>query len=154
MQLHTANTIGYLLQHTAAIFARHNDRVLQEKFGIGFSQCKLLLVLRQNPATEQREIALWLGQTEASISRQIRLMADMGLLTSMRDAHNKRRHQTALTAKGVEITDHAMSILNDQYAAGLTLLSTADQQQLTELLRKVHGALCQSGSACTIHQQL
>lgn len=154
MQSHTARTIGYLLQHTAAILARQNDRVLQERLGIGFSQCKLLLVLRHNPSTEQREIATWLGQTEASISRQIKIMADAGLLTNMRDRHNKRRHQTALTAKGVTVTDQAMQILDDQYTAAFSALEGKDHDVLVQSLRSVHNVLCQSGSACTIHQQL
>ncbi|HSX23988.1 MAG TPA: MarR family winged helix-turn-helix transcriptional regulator, partial [Candidatus Saccharimonadales bacterium] len=68
------NNIGYLLQHLSGVLAKQSDQALQERLGIGFSQFKILRVLQHSPQTQQRQIAEWIGKTEASISRQIKLM--------------------------------------------------------------------------------
>ena len=74
------NTIGYLLQHVSSLLAKQSDQVLQEQLGIGLAQFKILRTLQTEPRTPQREIAFNLGQTEASISRQVKLMIADGLL--------------------------------------------------------------------------
>ena len=94
------NNIGYLLQHTASTLARQSDQVLQERLGVGFSQFKILMTLQWNPGVQQKHIAESLGQTEASISRQIKLMHEAGLLQSKVSERNKREHITTLTRKG------------------------------------------------------
>lgn len=94
------NNIGFLLQHIAFSLARQNDAILQDELGIGFSQFKILMVLQWRPNVQQKQIAEQLGQTEASISRQIKLMYDDGLLQSTPRPENRREHVTTLTPRG------------------------------------------------------
>lgn len=143
------NNIGFLIQHLAFILARQTDQVLQERLGIGFSQFKLLMVLKWNPNIQQRVIAEQLGQTEASISRQIKLMLEQGLLRSTKSPQNRREHITELTVKGLKFTDEALLILNDYHAPVFASLSEKQQAQLLELLGAMHDAACmRSGSMC------
>jgi DNA-binding MarR family transcriptional regulator len=76
----TTDTIGYMLQHTASIMYRQSDQVLQERLGLGMSQYKILMILHEKPQIRQRVLADQLGQTEASISRQIKLLVERGML--------------------------------------------------------------------------
>src|SRR5688500_16986137 len=117
------DNIGYLLQHTAMSMARQSDQMLQDHLGIGFSQFKILMVLQWNPVALQRHIAENLGQTEASISRQIKLMHDEGLLQTTINPQNRREHRTTLTAKGERLADDAKVVLNHYYAPVLATLS-------------------------------
>lgn len=136
------NNIGYLLQHTASTLARQSDQVLQERLGIGFSQFKILMTLQWNPSVQQKHIAESLGQTEASISRQIKLMHEAGLLQSTVSPRNKREHITTLTHKGQRLADEALSVLNGYHAPMWEAIGEKGQRQLTELLRSMHQEAC------------
>jgi DNA-binding MarR family transcriptional regulator len=139
------NNIGYLLQHLSATLARQSDQVLQERLGIGFSQFKILMVLQRNPYIQQRQIADALGQTEASISRQIKLLHDQSLLTSRPAEQNRRQHITVLTTKGERLITEALSVLNNYHAPMFAKLSDRQQEQLVEALRLMHQEACRAG---------
>lgn len=138
------DNIGYLLQHTAAAMARQSDEMLQNALGIGYSQFKIMLTLQSNPRVKQRDIAHKLGQTEASISRQIHLMHDDGLLRTVVRPENKREHLTSLTPKGERLAVRAQEILNQHYAPMLNALSDHQKQQFMEALGVLHDAVCLS----------
>lgn len=136
------NNIGYLLNHLAFMLSRQSDQVLQEQLGIGFSQFKILMTLKWNSSIQQKQIADRLGQTEASISRQIKLLHDKGLLSTRISADNKREHITSLTDKGERLTDKAMQVLNRYHAPTFASLSEKQQQNLINTLNIMHDAVC------------
>ncbi|HMH31098.1 MAG TPA: MarR family transcriptional regulator, partial [Methylomirabilota bacterium] len=103
--------LSYLVHHLAAVMGKQSDQVLQEQLGIGLSQFKILMVLEWNPRVQQKSIADSLGQTEASISRQIKLLKGKGLLISKTDPTNRRRRITAPTPLGMQVNEAATSIL-------------------------------------------
>ncbi len=142
MDLH--HNIGYLLHHISSVLARQSDQILQEQLGIGFSQFKLLLILEQSTGVQQKQIAQKLGQTEASISRQIKILHDGGLLTSQVSPNNRREHITRLTPKGAKFTEKALEILNNYHAPVFAHLNDKQQQQLQELLASIHDNMCSS----------
>ncbi len=146
-----SNNLGYLLQHLSFVLARHSDQVLQEQLGIGFSQFKILMALQWNLNDQQRQIAERLGQTEASISRQIKLLQGQGLLTSTVSPHNRREHITRPTDKGIRLTDKAMEILNAYHAPMFDKLSEKQQQQLRETLSIMHDYACVSDGHVGMH---
>lgn len=134
--------IGYLLHHITAVLARNSDQVLQEQLGIGFSQFKILLVLQEQPGVRQKQLAQKLGQTEASVSRQVKLLSDDGLILSQVSPRNRREHLSYLTSKGTKIVERSLEILNTYHAPVFAGLSSKQQQQLQELLLQVHTAMC------------
>jgi DNA-binding MarR family transcriptional regulator len=136
------NHIGYLLQHISFSLARQSDQILQEQLGFGLSQFKIMMVLQWNPSVQQRHIADSLGQTEASISRQIKLMHEQGLLQTTISPQNRREHITTLTAKGVRMTDEALKVLARYHAPTFAALSEKQQNQLIEILKLLHGGVC------------
>lgn len=138
----TKQSIGYLLHHISAVLARNSDQILQEQLGIGFSQFKILLILQQKSGVQQKQIATALGQTEASISRQIRLLQDSGLLTSTVHPNNRRQHIIRLTPKGLKVIDRAMQILNGYHAPVFARLNERQQSQLADMLGEIHNSLC------------
>src|SRR5882762_11236561 len=107
----TTAKLSYLLQHLAAVMGRQSEQILQEQLGIGLSQFKILMVLEWNPRVQQRSIADSLGQTEASISRQIKLLKAKKLLVTKPDPQNRRRHITAPTPLGMQVTEAASDLL-------------------------------------------
>lgn len=143
--MYRTNTIGYLLQHVSSQLAKQSDQVLQEQLGIGFSQFKILRVLLMSPQTKQRDIASSLGQTEASISRQIKLMMEQGLLRSTISPESHREHMSAVTSKGADLTEAAIEILSKFHAPTFAALNERQQEQLAGMLKTLHDGVCTSG---------
>jgi DNA-binding MarR family transcriptional regulator len=143
--------IGYLLQHLCSMLAKQSDQALQERLGIGISQFKILRVLQYSPATRQRQVADWLGQTEASISRQIKLMIEKGLLHVTISPKNRREHLTTVTAKGLRMAEEAMKVLGNSQAAMYADIGEKKQQQLLSILNQMHSHACQSDTNAACH---
>ena len=131
-------TIHSLLHHLSAVFARESDQILQEQLGIGLAQFKILTTLINNPVAQQRYIAVSLGQTEASISRQVKLLLKKGMLESRVNPHNRREHRTTLTPKGQRIMSAAQQVLKGYQSGSLVHMSTKQRDQLLELLISIH----------------
>ncbi len=139
------NNLSYLIQHLAAVMGRQTDQVLQEQLGIGLSQFKILMVLEWNPRVQQRTIADSLGQTEASISRQIKLLKAKKLLVSRQDPQNRRKHITAPTTLGMQMTEAATSIMRRSFGPEYANLGDDQLMQLVTGLQQLHRIVCQPG---------
>jgi MarR family transcriptional regulator for hemolysin len=137
-----ANNLGYAFQHVATLLAKQADQTLQEQLGIGYAQFKLLRELEDRPYLKQRDIATSLGQTEASISRQVKLMLAQGLLHITRNPRNRREHLTQVTAKGMKLTTAAADVLTKFHQPTLAALPDKQQAQLNEILGTIHSRVC------------
>jgi DNA-binding MarR family transcriptional regulator len=138
-------TIGYLLQHTATMLMRQSDQVLQERLGIGVSQFRIMMMLQQTPNVQQRKLAENLGQTEASISRQIKLLCEKGMLASRVNPKSRRERMTVLTPRGLKMTQAAADVLNQYHTPMLEMLTAKQQQQLSGMLGTFHNHTCIPG---------
>jgi DNA-binding MarR family transcriptional regulator len=136
------NNLVYLIQHLAAILGKQSEQVLQEQLGLGLSQFKILMVLEWDPRVSQKHIADSLGQTEASISRQIKLLTNKGLLVSRRDPHNRRKHITAPTTLGMQVTEAASNIIRRSFGPEFGGLGEDQLLQLITGLQKLHAIVC------------
>ena len=133
--------LPYSLHRLTFILQRQSDEILQKELGIGFSQFKLMIGLSKHPRCEQQQLAMYLGQTEASISRQIRLMDKMSLVSVQSDKEDKRRRHVVLTTKGNKVFENAQKLLESQHRAVLKSLNDNDikrfQKNLDDLLLAV-----------------
>jgi DNA-binding MarR family transcriptional regulator len=134
--------VAYLLEHTAAMMVRQSDQVLEERLGIGMSQLKVLVMLSKEPNLRQRNLADRLGQTEASISRQVKLLQQRNLLAVRVNPQSRREHLTVLTPKGLKLTEAALEVLDQYNGPVLGVLSDKQREQLTEMLQPMHGLIC------------
>jgi DNA-binding MarR family transcriptional regulator len=148
------NNLSYLLHHLAAVMGKQSDQVLQEQLGIGLSQYKILMVLEWNPRIQQKAIADSLGQTEASISRQIKLLKAKGLLTSKIDSANKRKKITLPTPLGMKITEAAANSLRTSLGPEISGLGDDQLMQLTTGLQRLHRVVCRTGRPGACGHQL
>lgn len=133
----TSQQLAQQLHNFSALLARESDQILQERLGIGLSQYKILAAVEHNPRAQQRQFAIELGQTEASVSRQVKLLLKNGLITSKRNPNNRREHLTELTAKGVRVTEAAHQSLANYYRVFTGQLSPRQQEVLTGLLSEL-----------------
>jgi DNA-binding MarR family transcriptional regulator len=146
--------LSYLLQHLAAVMGRQSEQILQEQLGIGLSQFKILMVLEWNPRVQQRSIADSLGQTEASISRQIKLLKAKKLLVTKPDPQNRRRHITAPTPLGMQVTEAASDLLRRSLTPDFASLGDDRLMQLATGLQQLHRVVCRPGKIGACDHQL
>ncbi len=139
------NNLNYLIQHIASVINKQADQVLQEQLGIGVSQYKILSVLEWSPRVQQKAIAKALGQTEASISRQIKLLQSKGLLVTKIDPKNRRKHITAPTTLGMQITEAASAIMRRNFTPDLDEFGQDKATPLLTELQRLHHITCQPG---------
>lgn len=137
--------VTYLLEHVPSTLMRQSDQTLQEQLGLGMSQLRILVLLQKQPELLQNQIAEHLGQTEASISRQMRIMHEKGLLTRRVDPNNRRAHLTEPTPKGLKLAEAANAALLRYTSPMLAKLTDKQQKQLVEMLRLIHEAVCTPG---------
>ena len=123
-----------LLHHLSAVLSRHADQALQEQLGIGVSQYRIMMAVQANPHLQQRHIADNLNQTEASISRQIKLLVNVVLIESRFNPKNRRAHMTALTPKRQRFTESAKNIFAKSHQLALDSLSDKQQKAFFEAL--------------------
>lgn len=143
MEQHTA--IDYLLRHVADTFSRQLDQVVQEQVGIGMSQYRILRLQNEQPTILQSSIATHLGQTEPSISRQIKLLFEKGLLVSDVNEQNRREKHNELTSKGIKMLANADTAIQRFTAGMFGSVSDKQQKQLLEALAVLHQKTCLQG---------
>ncbi len=146
--------LAYLFQHTAAMTHRQADQVLQERLGIGMAQFKILGLLERHPGMPQNVLAARLGQTEASISRQMKVLQEKGMLEVMVNPKNRRQHNAATTPKGMKLTAAAREVLATYHAPVFAQFNEKQQRLLADVLDKMHQQVCRPGRAhACVHVQ-
>ena len=103
-----------------------------------------MMVLQKMAHIQQKQIANALNQTEASISRQIKLLHDKQFLQTTVSPKNRREHITTLTPKGVRYTEEARRILGEYYQPMFAKLGDKEQEQLLQHLATLHNFVCNS----------
>ncbi|MBW3569268.1 MarR family transcriptional regulator [Candidatus Parcubacteria bacterium] len=133
-----SDDIGTLLHLASAGLDKHSDEVLRERLGIGLSQFRVLLSLLYEDGQNQSSIAYNLSQTEASISRQIRLLMGKKLVEARPNPHSRRDKLIFITGKGMMLGQSALSILNNYHSPLFQDITAHDQAALKHILRTVY----------------
>jgi MarR family transcriptional regulator, organic hydroperoxide resistance regulator len=137
-----ASAINYLLQHMGDRLNQQLDQALFEQLGIGMAQFKILTALQTTPSVKQNELAHQLGQTEASISRQIKILQAKGMLAAEINPKNRRAHLTHPTIKGLRLVEAAREVLLQTVAPMAGRLTDNQQHQLIKMLGNLHDWIC------------
>lgn len=147
--------LHHLLSHVTSALSRQADEILHTHLGVGLSQVRILLYLQIHPNVKQKEIAEALGQTEASISRQIGIMHRQGLLRSRISPNNRRQRITTPTAKGLRAVERAKQLIQEDQSAIFESLSSRQYDELFETINLLHQNACGPGrsGACTLHKR-
>ena len=113
-----------------ACLDRVSSAVLRKKMGFGASQFRILYVLANKPEMTQKVIADFWDVTEASVSRQIGILAAQGLVTKK----GLGSQGAALTPKGKKALDSAMTVTSEAFEKIFEDVSDGDRRKTAELL--------------------
>ncbi len=114
------------LHHLMFVLQHMTDELLQSEMKVGLSQVRILSVLNTKVAYSQRGVAIMLRQTEANVSRQLKLMRRHGLVNVKNNPKDKRQKEVVLTSKGKRTFEGAQRLLNAQQKELSRLLSTSE----------------------------
>ena len=134
-------TLNELIQQLATTLNKQTDELLTTELGISYSQFRVLKALEWNPRAQQKTIALHLSQTEASISRQVKLLVENELIAVHQDPMNRRVHSIAVTPHGMQQTEAATAIIRRAYEAAYKGIGSARLQILTQDLQALQKSL-------------
>lgn len=121
----------------AFLLEKRADESLRAELDIGFAQYKVLEAINQNMLARQNMVAAMLDQTEASISRQIKILQKKGLILVSEVMGNKRAKELSLTVVGDEMVRHAEELLDVTQAQVMGGLSYQEQRLFQELFERM-----------------
>ena len=121
----------------AFLLEKRADEKLKNQLDIGFAQYKVLEAINQNSLAKQNTVAELLDQTEASISRQIKILQNKGLITANTVMGNKRARELNLTVVGQDIVRQAEQVLDVTQAQIFGGLSYQEQRLFMELFERM-----------------
>jgi DNA-binding MarR family transcriptional regulator len=121
----------------AFLLEKRADENLKAQAGIGFAQFKVLEAVGSNMLAKQNLIAGQLDQTEASVSRQIKILQKKGLIIVASVMGNRRARELSLTEKGEELLTQCTEILDFAQAQVIGALSYQEQRHFQELFERM-----------------
>lgn len=106
--------LAYHLHKLTARMDRVADDILKREVGISYARFLALFAVRQG-ATTQRELAVWLGVSEPSVSRMAGVLCDEGLILVERVPGLGNRRRLALTQDGEAVVDRGGRLLDSRF---------------------------------------
>ena len=132
--LTSLHRLEFILQHKS-------DTLLRDSVGVGFGQVQIMQALHRSVPLSQCAVASKLYQTEANVSRQLRLLKKKGLVSISRNKKDKRLHEAVLTVKGSKAFTKAEKILATQHKGLLKLLNSSEVKAFDRVISHLLKAL-------------
>jgi DNA-binding MarR family transcriptional regulator len=127
--------LSYELHKLTARLDRAADGLLREAAGVSYARFLALFAVQESSGT-QRDIARWLGLSEPSTSRMVRVLADDGLLEVETPVGQGNRRQVRLTARGEALIDRCGELLEARFEE-FVKLSGVEYRTYQELTRRL-----------------
>lgn len=124
----------YLIHELSLYYTAECDQILLERYGIGYSQFKVLLMVEETPGISQKQIALNLKQTQASVSRQIGILIDKDLI-EIGPAKDNRQHLIYLTPRGEEMVQKTTTALESYDSYVLRKMTDKQKAEFISILK-------------------
>ena len=121
------------IHRLAFLLEKKADEALRDRLSIGFAQYKVLEAISHNALAKQNLIAELLDQTEASVSRQIKLLQKQGLINVSQVMGNKRARELSLTMQGEETVSQAKRLLDVATSHVVGSMNPQEQSMVQEL---------------------
>jgi DNA-binding MarR family transcriptional regulator len=118
------------LHHLMFILQQLSDELLNKEVGVSLSHVRIMGALEALVPRSQRVVASKLHQTEANISRQMRVMADQGLVKIAPNKKDHRQRDVTLSTKGVRKYEQAEKLLKKQEAQFLRAVNSRGKDSL------------------------
>jgi DNA-binding MarR family transcriptional regulator len=109
------NSLSYELHKLTARLDRAADAVLREQAGVSYPRFLALFAVGQG-AESQRALSRWLGQSEPSTSRMVRVLAEAGWLEVSQTPGTGNRRELKLTRSGSQLVATCAELLESRFS--------------------------------------
>src|SRR5690242_8722649 len=133
-------SFGFLVHDVARLFGLrfdHNGR----RLGLTRAQCRTLAYIARNEGINQAGLADLLEIRPMTLVRQIDRMQENGWVERRPDPTDRRARRLYLTAKARPVLGRIWNVANETRDEALVALSSAEREQLIDLLDRVHATL-------------
>lgn len=131
--------IYWQIHQLAFLLEKRADEALRTQAGIGFAQFKVLEAVGRNMLAKQNMIAELLDQTEASVSRQVKILQSKNLIQVATVMGNRRARELSLSEIGEELLMQCESVLDYTQAQVMNSLSFEEQQVFQAMIERMLG---------------
>jgi DNA-binding MarR family transcriptional regulator len=136
--------LSVLVSRAHRAIAAQGAALLKHNAGIPLAQWRIILVVGAELATTAGEIVAEASLDPAQISRTLRAMEDDGLVETRRARDDRRVIEVLLTAKGREIFDRMVPIMQTRHEELLGVLNKQERDALQSALIKIREAAAQA----------
>jgi DNA-binding MarR family transcriptional regulator len=122
----------YSIHQMYFLVQKHLEHALSTDKAISFSQFMILVGFRCSDSTQvsQSCIADQLYLTEATVSRHISTLVDLGLLSREEDKKNRRKHIIKITAKGTKAFEVAHKVMDKELNSTFSVIKEKDRASI------------------------
>ncbi len=133
----TSRTTPHLTRLSRRIYAGARPEVL----GMNLKQVAMLVSLRDQGELPQQFLCDMMGITQNTVVAWLNELEDAGCVARLRDPDDRRKHNVAITEKGIEALERAEAELRRLEDEALVGLTADERGQLRRLLAKALDAL-------------
>lgn len=134
--------IGYQLRQAQSAVFRDLSRTLKET-GVSPGEFSLLALLKANPGINSITLTRIYQLDKATLSLSIKGLVKRGLISSTRNAQDRRYYQLALTETGRTLLLNVTRRIERQERAMDAVLKRGEREMLLDLLRRISRAFDQ-----------
>lgn len=118
---------------------KHLEQVLLKHKSLSFSQFMILVgfTCSKEASVSQSCIADRLNLTEATVSRHISSLVELGLLSRSEDKANRRKHSISITEKGKKTFTAASLIIDKELANTFSSIQEKDRDAIMKTFSTV-----------------
>lgn len=129
----------YSIHQLYFLVQKHLEHALSQSHHISFSQFMILVGFQCSNSVHvsQSAIAEYLYLTEATVSRHISTLVDLGLLSRSEDETNRRKHVIRITSKGKKAFDDARNSINAELQTLFGVIKEKDRSAIMKNFNNV-----------------
>jgi DNA-binding MarR family transcriptional regulator len=129
------------IPHLTRLARRVYANATQELLGMNLKQVAMLAALRDQGELPQTVLCDRMKTTQNTVVTWLNELEDAGYVTRLRDPDDRRKHNVALSEKGVAALERAETELRRLEDEALTGLTADERTQLRRLLAKALDSL-------------
>ncbi|EKD85595.1 MAG: hypothetical protein ACD_37C00681G0005 [uncultured bacterium] len=137
-----SDAIAYKIHKAVFVMDKVADSALRQKLNITLSQFLILMSIKKNPNITQIQVADFLEQTQAAVSRQIDVLKNKKLIEITKNQDNRRENLLSPTSVGQKTFTEANEVLHKTFDDLYKVMSEKEKDHLEKSLDKLLFTVC------------
>lgn len=137
-----SEAIAYKIHKAVFVMDKVADSTLHQKLDLTLSQFFILMSVNKNPNITQIQVADFLEQTQAAVSRQIDVLKNKKLIEITRNEDNRRENLLSPTSLGQKVFTEASDVLHKTFDDLYKIMSEKEKDHLEKSLDKLLFTVC------------